>query len=197
MESFKSARRTTRSARGEIHSRPSSEPEMATSEEIAGWIIGRLPESWFEQAPMVTIDRDEILIIGRLSAPDLADDVDTVTKAAAEGGRISRFREETRDERMRMAREGQQHFGRAISWGAEIGDTQHVFTNLSTPVMTRLRQAERTVLDTLVDSGVARSRSDALAWCVKLVGTNADDWLLKLRNAMESVETIRRQGPLA
>ena len=131
------------------------------------------------------------------SAPDLADDVDTVTKAAAEGGRISRFREETRDERMRMAREGQQHFGRAISWGAEIGDTQHVFTNLSTPVMTRLRQAERTVLDTLVDSGVARSRSDALAWCVKLVGTNADDWLLKLRNAMESVETIRRQGPLA
>ena len=91
MESFKSARRTTRSARGEIHSRPSSEPEMATSEEIAGWIIGRLPESWFEQAPMVTIDRDEILIIGRLSAPDLADDVDTVTKAAESVGSARRL----------------------------------------------------------------------------------------------------------
>jgi len=196
MESRKSASRTTSSARGETHSRSSSEPEMVSSEEISGWIIGRLPESWFEQAPTMTIDRDEILIIGRLPAPDMGDEVDTVAKAAAEAGRISRFREETREERMTIARQGQQHFGRAISWGAEIGGTKHIFTNLSIPVMTRLRQSERTVLDTLVDSGVARSRSDALAWCVKLVATNADDWLLKLRNAMESVETIRRQGPL-
>jgi hypothetical protein len=98
---------------------------------------------------------------------------------------------------MTIAREGQHHFARAISWGVEIGGAKHIVTNLSIPVMTRLRQSERTVLDTLVDSGVARSRSDALAWCVKLVATNADEWLLELRKAMESVETIRRQGPLA
>lgn len=197
MESNKSESRTKRSARGERPSRSSSAPEMISSEEISGWIIGRLPESWFEQAPTITIDHDEILIIGRLSAPDLGEEVDDVAKAAAEAGRITRFREETREERMTIAREGQHHFGRVISWGAEIGGTKQFFTNLSIPVMTRLRQSERTVLDTLVDSGVARSRSDALAWCVKLVATNADEWLLKLRKAMESVETIRQQGPLA
>ena len=43
--------------------------------------------------------------------------------------------------------------------------------------MTRLRQPQRMVLDTLVDAGVARSRSDALAWCVRLVGQHEDDWL--------------------
>jgi hypothetical protein len=195
MEFHKSASRSSRGLRGERNAR-SSGPEIS-SEEISGWIIGRLPGSWFEGSPTVTIDHDEILIIGRLPAPDLGSETDPVAKDAAEVGRITRFREETREERMTVAREGQQRFGRAISWGAEIGATKHIFTNVSTPVMTRLRQSERTVLDTLVNSGVARSRSDALAWCVRLVGTNADEWLLKLRKAMESVETIRQQGPLA
>jgi hypothetical protein len=193
----KSANRTARSARGERFSRTSSGTEMLSPEEISGWIIGRLPESWFVQAPTITIDYDEILIIGKLPALDLGEEVDANAKAATEAGRITRFREETREERMAIAQDGQQRFDRTISWGAEIGGTTHVFTNLSIPVMTRLRQSERTVLDTLVDSGVARSRSDALAWCVKLVGTNADEWLLQLRKAMESVETVRRQGPLA
>jgi hypothetical protein len=196
MESPKSASRTGRSARGDRTSR-SIGSDTASAEEIAGWIIGRLPEGWFEQAPTMTIDYDEILVVGRLPELTLGDQADTVSKEAAEAGRITRFREETREERMKIAREGQHHFGRAFSWGAEIGATKQIFTNVSTPVMTRLRQSERSVLDTLVDSGVARSRSDALAWCVKLVGTNADEWLVKLRTAMESVETIRQQGPLA
>ncbi|MCU1363471.1 MAG: hypothetical protein JWM55_1299 [Acidimicrobiaceae bacterium] len=194
MESRKSAART-RSVRGERVTRPNS-PDHSP-EEISGWIIGRLPDSWFETTPSVTVDHDEILIIGRLPVPDLADGADEVTSAAAEAGRITRFREETRDERMMIAREGQQRFAKTISWGAKSGESTLVFTNLSVPVMTRLRQPERTVLDTLVDSGVARSRSDALAWCVKLVAENADEWLVKLRKAMESVETIRRQGPQA
>ena len=197
MESSKSASRTPRSARGDRTSPPSNGPETISSEEISGWIIGRLPESWFEQAPTITVDHDEILIIGKLPVPDLDDVVDPTAKTAAEAGRSKRFREETREARMSIAREGQHRFGKVISWGAEVGGTKEIFTNLSTPVMTRLRQSERTVLDTLVDSGVARSRSDALAWCVKLVATNADEWLLKLRKAMESVETIRQQGPLA
>jgi hypothetical protein len=194
MESSKSTSRTMRRVRRE---RSSSGPEIISLEEVSGWFVGRLPGSWFENVPTITIDNDEILIIGRLPVPELSDDADLAAKAAAEAGRITRFREETREERMKIAREGQHQYGRVISWGAEIGDTKHIFTNMSIPVMTRLRQSERTVLDTLVDSGVARSRSDALAWCVKLVATNADEWLLKLRKAMESVETIRQQGPLA
>ncbi len=61
--------------------------------------------------------------------------------------------------------------------------------------MTRLRQSERQVLDTLVDAGVARSRSEALAWCVALVGEHTQEWLTQLRDAMGSVEELRRQGP--
>ena len=78
---------------------------------------------------------------------------------------------------------------------AAVGGTRQHFTTLSVPVMTRLRQPERMVLDTLVDSGVARSRSEALAWCVKLVGRNADGWLGELREAMEAVQKVREAGP--
>ena len=63
--------------------------------------------------------------------------------------------------------------------------------------MTRLRQPQRQVLDTLVDAGVARSRADALAWCVRLVGQHEDDWLAELRTAMESVADVRAKGPAA
>jgi hypothetical protein len=96
---------------------------------------------------------------------------------------------------MTIDREAQHRYGRSIAWGAEVGGTTLLFTNLSVPVMTRLRQPERLVLDTLVDSGVARSRSDALAWCVKLVAANSDEWLGNLRDAMQAVESVRRQGP--
>jgi hypothetical protein len=167
---------------------------QVTTEELGAWLLGRLPENWFVGAPRVSVDHDEILIIGQLSPLDLSD-AEPASVRAAETGRISRFREETREDRMKIAQEGQFRFGRAISWGVEVGTSAQHFTTTSVPVMTRLRQAERTVLDTLVDSGVARSRSDALAWCVKLVASNADEWLLKLRQAMESVEEIRQQGP--
>src|ERR1039457_2460232 len=197
MESRKSAGRTPGGVRAGRHFRSSNEPEVLTPEELSGWLVGRLPEGWFEQVPTITVDRDEILIIGRVSSSDLGDNVDSVAVAAAEVGRIARFREETREERMTIAREGQHHFGRIVSWGARAGGTTLVFTNLSVPVMTRLRQPERLVLDTLVDSGVARSRSDALAWAVKLVATNTDQWLRDLRDAMEAVESVRQQGPAA
>jgi hypothetical protein len=169
--------------------------DRPSSEGLTGWLAGRLPDDWFEGAPSVTVDRDEILIVGRVSPPEVPDGADPVTRSAGEAGRITRFREETREERMAIAREAEHRFGRSIAWGAEAGETSAVFTNLSVPVMTRLRQPERLVLDTLVDSGVARSRSDALAWCVKLVAANTDDWLRDLRTAMETVETVRQQGP--
>lgn len=174
---------------------PPAESDRISVEDVAGWLAGRLPDDWFEARPAVTVDRDEILVIGRLRPPELPKDADEPTHTAAEVGRISRFREDTRDQRMAVANEAERRFGRTISWGAESGSTTAVFTNLSVPVMTRLRQPERRVLDTLVDSGVARSRSDALAWCVKLVSANTDEWLENLRSAMSAVESVRDQGP--
>ena len=61
--------------------------------------------------------------------------------------------------------------------------------------MTRLTQADRQVLDLLVESGVARSRSDALAWCVRLVRSHESDWLSDLSEALEAVRNVRRTGP--
>jgi hypothetical protein len=172
--------------------------DKPATDALAGWLAGRLPDDWFEEAPSVSVDRDEIVIVGRVTAPEVAEVAEGdegVSRSAAEAGRISRFREDTREERMAIARELERHFGRSVAWGAEAGDTTLVFTNQSVPVMTRLRQPERRVLDTLVDSGVARSRSDALAWCVKLVARNSDEWLAELRTAMETVESVRQQGP--
>src|SRR4051812_46724516 len=152
------------------------------SDTISSWLAGRLPQDWFEGAPTVTVDRDEVLVVGRLAAPEEAGD----DPAAAAAGRISRFREETRERRMAIAREAEQRFDRKIAWGAECGETRQVFTSLSVPVMTRLRQPERQVLDTLVAAGGARSRSDALAWSVRLVGSHAQEWLGELRTPMEA-----------
>ena len=163
---------------------------------IAEWLAGRLPEDWYEGAPEVVVDREEVTVVGTLATPPAgADDGDA--GAQWEAGRISRFREQTREERMRIAREAERRFGRKLAWGAQAGGTRQVFANLAVPVMTRLRQPERRVLDTLVDSGVARSRSEALAWCVRLVGRHTGDWLGELRTAMESVERVRRTGPAA
>src|SRR5262249_50766665 len=112
-------------------------------------------------------------------------------------GRTRRFREETRDARIEIAREAESLFSRKVSWGVVCEGRKVMFTTLSVPVMTRLRQAERRVLDTLVDAGVARSRSDALAWCVRLVGQHEDAWLTDLREALRRVEHVRAGGPRA
>jgi hypothetical protein len=162
------------------------QPDAADSAE---WFAGRLPESWFAGDPTVIVDREEITVIGRL--PDPSGD-ETEARAS---GRVSRFREETRSERMRIADEAQDKFDRKVSWGLDVGDERILFTHIAVPVMTRLRQPERQVLDTLVDAGVARSRSDALAWSVKLVGEHAEEWLAKLRNAMSEVDELKTQGP--
>ncbi|ORA31963.1 hypothetical protein [Mycobacterium aquaticum] len=155
------------------------------------WFAGRLPDTWFTGDPTVVVDREEITVIGRL--PDPADD----ESEARASGRAARFREETRGERMRIADEAQNKFGRKVSWGVEVGTPPEriLFTHIAVPVMTRLKQPERQVLDTLVDAGVARSRSDALAWSVKLVGQHTEEWLGKLREAMKNVDDLRAEGP--
>jgi hypothetical protein len=160
------------------------------------WFAGRLPEGWFSGDPTVIVDREEITVIGRLPEP-----TDTPDSEARASGRASRFREDTRTERIRIAEEAQDKYGRKVSWGVEIGALgsdgfeRILFTHIAVPVMTRLKQPERQVLDTLVDAGVARSRSDALAWSVRLVGEHADEWLAKLRSAMSEVDDLRAEGP--
>ncbi|HEV2756216.1 MAG TPA: hypothetical protein VG318_10640 [Actinomycetota bacterium] len=166
-------------------------------QEISGWFAGRLPDDWFEAAPEVTADRDEILVVGRLGDVDLGADASEEAAGAARLARIKRFREDTREARMRIADEAERLFGRKVAWGAECGGVRRVFTNMAIPVMTRLRLRERAVLDTLIDAGVARSRSEALAWCVRLVGRNESEWIDSLREALAGVEKARAQGPAA
>ncbi|MGC4942311.1 hypothetical protein [Kribbella sp. DT2] len=164
-------------------------------ERVSGWLAGRLPQEWFDGAPEVSLDRDEILIVGTIAAPEQAGDVSPAARSAAEEGRIKQFREDTRDRRIEIARELEHTTRRKVAWGVRCGETRTVFTSLSAPVMTRLRQPERQVLDTLVDAGVARSRSDALGWCVKLVAQHSETWLKDLRDAMTKVDDVRRAGP--
>jgi hypothetical protein len=163
--------------------------------EIAGWLAGRLPEDWFTAPPTVTVDREEILVVGEI--PGVAVDGADPARRGAEAGRIKRYREETRAARMRIADEAELRFGRKVAWGATCGETTQVFTSLSVPVMTRLRQPERLVLDTLVEAGIARSRSDALAWSVRLVGKHNAEWIADLQNALDAVRQARANGPAA
>ena len=171
-----------------------SDEDTSAAGQVRAWCAGRLPADWFSAPPDIQVDREEITIVGTLPDPDGAGDSDAERAAAAED-RIRRFREETRTRRIEIAREIEHRFRRKVSWGVTCGPVTEMFTTLSVPVMTRLRQSERRVLDTLVDAGVARSRSDALAWCVRLTGENADDWLSRLRDALRQVEEVRGQGP--
>jgi hypothetical protein len=165
-------------------------------EQVRGWFAGRLPDEWFASPAEIVVDREEITIVGTLPDPEGLDEEATeAERAAAAEGRIKRFREETRARRIEIAREAEHRFRRKVAWGASCGGRSEMFTTLSVPVMTRLRQSERRVLDTLVDAGVARSRSDALAWCVRLTGEHTDAWLTELRTALRRVEEVRSQGP--
>lgn len=148
-------------------------------QEITDWFTPKIPTDWFTDTPTVTVDRDEIVVIGDL--PETNDP--------------KRFREETRAERMTIAERAEDLFGRKVAWGVRHNGSTLLYTHLALPVMTRLRQRERLVLDTLVAANVARSRADALAWCVRLVGANEEAWLGRLTDALADVDKARRSGP--
>ena len=162
---------------------------------MTGWFAGRLPEEWTVEPPQVAIDREEITVV--LTVEDVAAGESEIATAEARAGRARAFREDTREARMKIAREAQHRYERKVSWGLKVGEHEELWTHVSAPVMTRLRQPQRQVLDTLVESGVARSRADALAWCVRLVGQHEGDWLAELREAMTTVDDVRRKGPAA
>jgi hypothetical protein len=166
-----------------------------TDSTITSWLAGRLPDAWTTAPARVTVDRDEVTIVLTIPEPELGDGATDTDRAEALAGRVAGFREETRDARIQIAREAEHRFERKVSWGVTVGDRTELFTHLAAPVMTRLRQPERMVLDTLVAANVARSRSDALAWCVRLVGRHTADWLSELRDAMQNVDRLRAEGP--
>jgi len=170
-------------------------------ERVRGWFAGRLPEDWQHDPARITVDREEITIVLSIDDVELAGEDGEAPSAAAldeaRAGRASAFREETRGQRMKIAREAEHRYERTVSWGLAVGEREVLWTHVAAPVMTRLRQPQRLVLDTLVDAGVARSRSDALAWCVRLVGQHEADWLTELRDAMGAVADVRSKGPTA
>jgi len=168
---------------------------MSAQETITAWFRGRVPAGWFSEPVSVLVARDEILVTGSVSPPDVGEGVSDDARGVAHASRISGFREDTREQRITIAREAEHRFERKVSWAVRCGDIHTPFTTASVPVMTRLRLSERQVLDTLIDAGIARSRSEALAWCVRLVGKNEEAWISQLRDAMEHVAKVRAEGP--
>lgn len=169
--------------------------DYMSTDEIRGWFAGRIPDDLWESVVDVSVDREEITVVGRIGVPAVGEDASAGERRATIEGRIAEFRERTRESRMAVAREAEHRFERKVSWGVECGDVRALFTTVAAPVMTRLRQPERQVLDLLVEAGVARSRSDALGWSVRLVRQHADDWLTDLRESLEQVRRVRAQGP--
>ena len=169
-------------------------------EQVRGWFAGRLPEEWRVEPAEVSVDREEVTVVLQVAEAELDENASADERAAARAGRAKAFREDTRERRMAIAAEAERRFGRKVSWGVVVGGPEghrELFTHVAAPVMTRLRQPERMVLDTLVDAGVARSRSHALAWCVRLVRQHEGDWLAELREAMHTVDEVRSKGPAA
>ncbi|MGW6689828.1 hypothetical protein [Streptomyces sp. NPDC054961] len=149
------------------------------NEQLRAWFAERLPVDVYASLLSVTVDREEITVLGTVPADES----------------VPAFRERTREQRVEVAREAEELYRRKVAWAVRSGEDETVFTHLAVPVMTRLRQPERQVLDTLVAGGVARSRADALAWCVRLVGRNTDAWLAELRESLERVRQVRAEGP--
>ncbi|MCP4434789.1 MAG: hypothetical protein GY812_04710 [Actinomycetia bacterium] len=163
-----------------------------TNSELAAWFAGSVPDEWFSEAPQVRFDRDEIQVTGTLATPEVDGEAPA---GVAEAARIEAFRENTRDDRVAVALRAEERFERKVSWRARCGDTEADFTTAGVPAMTRLGFDQRHVLDTLVEAGVARSRSEALAWCVDLVAEHEADWIEQLRDALQAVQDARAGGP--
>src|SRR2546421_5816682 len=97
--------------------------DLPPADDAAAWISGRLPEGWYVEVPDITVDREEILIVGSVPDPEVAEGATEAERSAAELGRIARFREDTRDDRIRIALETEHRYGRKVSWAAQSGNT--------------------------------------------------------------------------
>src|SRR5690348_13069656 len=84
---------------------------------IKGWFAGRLPDGWFTGVE-VAVEDDQILVIGTLPELNLGSTPEEKEGAAA--GRIARFREETRGQRIGIAQEAEERFKKYVTWGAKL-----------------------------------------------------------------------------
>ena len=176
-----------------------ADPPTLTNETANAWFVEQTPGDWFSELH-VLVDRDEIMVVGTLAALDENEAAPPADDGAGhaeqiELSRIEWFREESRGNRVEIALRAEAKFRRKVSWAARCGSTHAAFTHQSVPVMTRLRIDERQILDTLVAAGVARSRSDALAWSVRRLGDHESEWLSELREAIHTVDAVRAKGP--
>ena len=147
---------------------------------ISDWFIERLPAEWLASPPEIEVDSDEILIVLPLSPR--ADTGD--------------FRDRTRSARIKLAQQAEETFGRTVSWGTVRDGSRRLYTTLRSVVAAPVAMPDRKVLDTLVSAGVASDRSDALAWCIRLVGQHEADWLRDLRDATADSGDARVERPV-
>jgi len=164
-----------------------------SQQEAFAWFTGRLPKDWASGPLEVTTDRDEILVVIPIDTPVVGGDATEDDQAVAVEARVDGFRSDTRSHRIAIAREAERRFQRKVSWGVRVEDDTYTYRTLAAPAMTRLRMDERKVLDTLVEGGIARSRAEALAWCVRLVGQHEGEWLEELRTAIGKVDEVRQR----
>ena len=87
---------------------------------IKGWFAGRLPDGWFTGVD-VTVEDDQIVVVGALPEKDLPATSSAEEKEGAAAGRIARFREETRGDRIGIAQEAEERFHKYVTWGAKLG----------------------------------------------------------------------------
>jgi hypothetical protein len=85
---------------------------------IKGWFAGRLPDGWFTGVD-IAVEDDQIVVLGTLPEVNIGSTPEEKEGAAA--GRIARFREETRGERIGIAQEAEERFHKYVTWGAKLG----------------------------------------------------------------------------
>ena len=124
--------------------------DLPSADDAQKWFAGRLPDGWFDDADSPSTAR-------RSPSSATLTAVDAGTDAAEAEGRISRFRAETREQRIAIAQEARG----ALPAHSLVGRARRRHHR---PVHPPRRAghdpaapARAAVLDTLVDAGVARS----------------------------------------
>lgn len=159
--------------------------------EVSQWVYARLPAALLSGPPEVALYDDEVVIVLPIVGAPGGAAAGPNEQRQAEFRLIAERREETRQLRMKLARELQKQLDLPIAWGMRVGGSEVLFTTRSAPVMTRLGRAEREVLDTLVAAGVADTRSAALAYAVRAFALEHADWIAEVRAAIAQVEQVR------
>jgi hypothetical protein len=148
---------------------------------LSDWFAERLPADWRSGPLEVEVDREEALVVIPLR--------DAMNPGS--------FRDATRAQRIELAQQAEELFGRKVSWGTSSGGWRQLFTTTRAGVTVALAMTERQVLDSLVASGVAADRCDAAEWCIRLVGQHESDWLRDLRDGAAAAPSRRPDRPVA